>query len=48
VIAGRQGWLTSAQSSVVSDHIRRIDETFMLVLPEPVETESESEACLPF
>jgi len=48
VIAGQEEWITSEQSSILSNSILRIEQTFMLALPVPAETESKSEACLPF
>ena len=47
VIAGQEGWITSEESAILGGQICRIDDIFMRALPKPVETESESKACLP-
>ena len=47
VVAGQQGWITPEQSSILSGHLHQVERALLLALPT-VETESESEACLPF
>ena len=47
VVAGQHGWITPEQSSILSGHLLHFEQAFLVAFPT-VETENESEACLPF